>query len=305
MVVPQVPVSSGEDGNTKSSSPMKKEKKKQVSPSVHWCFTWNNYPKDWKEKISSNSSKISGYVMGKEVGESGTPHIQGYIRFCKKLRPKSLFPDEIHWEVCRNIGASIEYCRKDGDYVELDVEEELEVITREELYSWQQDVVDIVEKKPCKRSIHWFWDSVGNIGKSALVKYLCVHHNALVCAGKNSDMKFLVVNYYKEKGYYPKCLIMDIPRSSKQYVNYTGIEEIKNGCFASTKYECGMCLMNAPHFICFANSEPKVEKMSQDRWVIKCLDGKPIEDESIHLVMDNIVESDDEHVNNEETVFDF
>lgn len=87
---------------------------------------------------------------------------------------------------------------------------------------------------------------------------------------------------------------MDIPRSCRKYVNYTGIEEIKNGCFASTKYECEMIVMNSPHFICFANDEPQVEKMSQDRWVVRCLD------ENEEMISDNIVQSD-----NELTVFDF
>lgn len=31
------------------------------------------------------------------------------------------------------------------------------------------------------------------------------------------------------------------------------VEEIKNGIFASTKYECGMHKMNRPHVIVFAN----------------------------------------------------
>lgn len=296
MVVPVVPSSSGEDGNTSTSSPPLKEKKKQVSPAIHWCFTWNNYPEDWKSYFSSNSSKISGYVFGKEVGEQcGTPHIQGYVRFCKKLRPKGLFPKGIHWEKTNNIDASIDYCRKDGDYEESNVREKLKLIGLDDLYSWQKDVVDIVSGEPDDRKIHWFWERNGNVGKSALVKFLCVHYNALVCSGKSADMKFLVANYYKNKGFYPKVLIMDIPRSCRKYVNYTGIEEIKNGCFASTKYECDMIVMNSPHFICFANDKPKIDKMSEDRWVIRCLD------ESEEQISDNIIQSE----TSEMSVFDF
>ena len=96
-IVPTVPKDSGEEGNTKDSSPVKK----QISCALHWDFTWNNYPVDWKAILDKNSSNVSGYVYGKEVGESGTPHIQGYIRFKTKCRPSGNYPKQISW---RNIG---------------------------------------------------------------------------------------------------------------------------------------------------------------------------------------------------------
>ena len=44
------------------------------------------------------------------------------------------------------------------------------------------------------------------------------------------------------------------------------IEEIKNGCFASSKYESKMVIMNSPHILCFANELPDTQKLSRDRW---------------------------------------
>ena len=129
-------------------------------------------------------------------------------------------------------------------------------------------MIDLVDKEPDNRSIHWYYDYKGGTGKSALVKLLCYKYDAVVCSGKASDMKYMIVKYNEKNGVYPKVVIFDIPRSIKDYVSYSGIEEIKNGCFASSKYECEMVLMNSPHILCFANEIPEFEKLSKDRWKI-------------------------------------
>lgn len=60
-------------------------------------------------------------IFGKEVSESGTPHLQGYVRFSKRKRVatvKKVIGDEAHVEVARNPVAAVQYCKKDGDFVE-------------------------------------------------------------------------------------------------------------------------------------------------------------------------------------------
>ena len=47
-----------------------------------WCFTLNNYTADEVEAIERKSSdrELCTYIVyGKEVGESNTPHLQGYL----------------------------------------------------------------------------------------------------------------------------------------------------------------------------------------------------------------------------------
>lgn len=79
MVRPNSSNSSTDEGNTRP-------RPKQQSAKKRWCLTLNNYTEDEEkvlvEWISSNSSAI----LGKEVGESGTPHIQGYFELKRKLR---------------------------------------------------------------------------------------------------------------------------------------------------------------------------------------------------------------------------
>ncbi len=257
-------------GNTKLSPVVCK----QVSCAKRWCLTWNNYDKDWFKKIVPIVPGFEGYIFGLEIGESGTKHIQGYIEFKKKCRPMGMLPKEVHWEKCKgNRMQNIEYCSKDGDYkCSKNFKPPRKVKTITKLRPWQQKIADLCDKEPDDRSIHWYWEEHGNVGKSALTKYLCMNYNCVVVSGKATDMKNAIVNYRKGTGRYPDVCIFDIPRSCLDYISYTGMEEIKNGCFSSSKYECEMVIMPHPHILCFANEEPDTNKMSADRWKITCID---------------------------------
>lgn len=85
--------------------------------SRNYVFTLNNYTEDEVSAIQSIDAAFIGY--GKEVGESGTPHLQGMcsFRFAKSfVAAKAAFPTRTHLEVMR--GTSEEawnYCSKDGD----------------------------------------------------------------------------------------------------------------------------------------------------------------------------------------------
>lgn len=85
-----------------------------------WCFTLNNYSDD--EYSSLLTTPCAYLVVGKEVGESGTPHLQGYIYFTLQ-RPLSFVKkinSRAHWEPAK--GDSLQnyiYCSKDGDFVEI------------------------------------------------------------------------------------------------------------------------------------------------------------------------------------------
>ena len=97
---------------------------KQVSPARKWCFTFNNYEEGDIDKIISSDSSIK-YSIGKETGENGTKHLQGYIEFDVKKRPTSIFKftNKIHWEVALGTKEqNLIYTQKDGDYIQNFVE---------------------------------------------------------------------------------------------------------------------------------------------------------------------------------------
>jgi len=139
------------------------------------------------------------------------------------------------------------------------------------LYDWQKNLLAIVQGKPDERKIYWYYEKVGGVGKSSFCKYLVVKHGALVLGGKASDMKYGVMKWKETNGVYPKNIIIDIPRKLEKFVSYQGLEEVKNACFFSGKYECGMVVGNNPNLIVFANFEPDLTAMSADRWVVRNL----------------------------------
>lgn len=82
-----------------------------------WCFTLNNYNDDEYNNILDWDKNY--LVLGKEVGEEGTPHLQGCITFKKAKRLTALkkLNARIHWEPAKELEAARNYCMKDGDYV--------------------------------------------------------------------------------------------------------------------------------------------------------------------------------------------
>lgn len=243
---------------------------KRPPASIHWCFTYNNYSEEGKEKLLARLAPHK-YVFQEE--DEGTPHLQGYVAFAKKMRPLEYVGiPEIHWEKCRSPKNAIAYCsdeqkRKGEIWSNLPIQKPLKLIT--ELRQWQQNTLELLEKEPDDRTIYWIWDEHGGTGKSVFAKYLCATKNAIILSGKGSDMKYGIISYIEKHGAAPDIIVIDIPRSNLNFLSYTGIEEIKNGCFFSPKYESGMCLFNCPHVVCFANERPVIEYMSEDRWKIK------------------------------------
>jgi len=87
-----------------------------------WCFTLNNYTVGDVTFFSETLSKDASYlVVGKEVGESGTPHLQGYVEFTNARRGsamRKLFGGKAHWEVRRGTPEQAsDYCKKDNVFV--------------------------------------------------------------------------------------------------------------------------------------------------------------------------------------------
>lgn len=90
-----------------------------MSRQRHWCFTLNNYTED--ERTAILAWECTYVIIGREVGESGTPHLQGYVRFpaAKRLSSMKKLSPRAHWEAAKGSPAQNRiYCSKDGDYEE-------------------------------------------------------------------------------------------------------------------------------------------------------------------------------------------
>ena len=93
------------------------------SRSRRWCFTLNNYT-DAQETAIQAWKNVKYLVIGREVGESGTPHLQGFVIFdlMKALgQLKELLP-QAHWEITKaKSKLAADYCKKDKNFREIGV----------------------------------------------------------------------------------------------------------------------------------------------------------------------------------------
>lgn len=254
------------------SAESRNTKKGDSNPKSNWFFTWNGYTND---SIVQLCNYFERYTFQEEIGENGNKHLQGVV--IKRTRFSTLkkeFP-EVHWEVCKNIFAAKEYCKKvesrNGKiYTKgMDVNNNKRLkdyMEGKELYVWQKWILDLYEEEPHQRNVYWLWDKDGGIGKSAMARHMCMNYDCIMVGGKSKDIFFALSEITRKKDI--RMIIIDIPRCGFGNVSYQAIEKIKDGMFFNSKYESGMCIFNIPHVIVFANHEPKCEMLSKDRWKI-------------------------------------
>jgi len=112
----------------------------QTNQLVHWsCIirglkTPSGYKKLWDQewmqefaKKLNDSTKIKDFVIGDEVGESGNPHLQIYLRMSKKTRLSPLLEEvtkmakldikQIQLQPADSPRNLREYCKKDGQII--------------------------------------------------------------------------------------------------------------------------------------------------------------------------------------------
>lgn len=251
-------------------------RKNQEAARKIWSLTLNNWTREERENLIEALGRLGEYVVGEEIGEEGTPHLQGALRSRSRIRFTALrkINPRIHWEPGRSWKHLREYCKKDGVYtsnVEATPDEEARaahaarydgVVWRD----WQQGLLDVLGTSPGWRTIHWYWEPIGCVGKSYLAGYIYLNFPTLIVGGKATDVMQSLKTYRETEKKNPKVVIYDIPRHMKDFINYGLLEQIKNGVIFSGKYESNQFLIPPTHIICFANFEPDYEKLSEDRW---------------------------------------
>lgn len=90
----------------------------------HWCFTLNNYTdEDIKRLQSIQELDVFQYIVfGKERGDSGTPHLQGFVSFKRRKTfrfTQDALGGKAHLERARGTPSqAAAYCKKDGAFEE-------------------------------------------------------------------------------------------------------------------------------------------------------------------------------------------
>lgn len=255
-VCQRVPESSKETGNTNQSPP-------KINPAKSWVFTLNNYTQEQINKLKQlECSKVPLIVFQSEVGESGTPHLQGVIKFDTKRRPIGFVGiKEIHFEKMRGtINEACAYASKDDThdnkvrYIRGWIKPE-KIMTYEPR-NWQKQVIKHLEEPKDRRKILWFWDNDGNIGKTEICRYVLVNYqNSQYIGGRGTDMKYSIATYFEENKTYPDNILINIPKNGR--MDYEALEEVKDALFFSSKYKSSSVIGNPPRVVVFANYPPE------------------------------------------------
>lgn len=178
--------------------------------SKFWCFTLNNYSDEDEQTIAQWN--VNYVIYGKEIGDSGTSHLQGYLELEKKCRLGGVkkLHERMHLEIRKGTQAeAIAYCKKDGNVVEFGVKSggqgartDLDRVRQVALeggmktvtayHSMQQ--IRVAEKfltyneepRDWKPEVIWLWGTTGT-GKSRLARELV---NIDDCYIKNDGTKW-------------------------------------------------------------------------------------------------------------------
>lgn len=260
---------------------------KQESPVYRMGFRWTESP-SIKEEIFKDpeyvkkallSEGVEKYAYQLEFGEKTKKlHYQGCFSIKGKRRPKELAKVlnkkllGIEVMMAHDWKALEAYCVKEEtriagpwSFPQVYYGQDLNEIKLNP-YKWQKEILNIVETIPDRRKIYWVFDPKGSTGKSMLTKYLVYFKKFGLLAFENSRDVLFAAKEQRAPGY-----ILDMTRAvPKAYdINqiYATMEQIKNGCFFSSKYTSSLVLDSQPHIFIFSNGLPDYSKLSMDRWV--------------------------------------
>lgn len=272
--------------------------KKRVPPQKHWGFTWNNYKiEDVRNFVSWLQGFDIKFALQEEIGEEGTPHIQGYIGWYTKIRARKYFPKQfpklpkLHWTKLEKFTHihHANYCLKDESRKPGGIQWKRKILVPvvplsrklSELNSWQLKTLELMLANTNRRKIFWVVGPDGNEGKSQFAAWLDDEYECLHVAGNNGDMQFAAKIWAEEHEHCtPDFVILDLPRScfregGKVALSWRALECISNGRGFASKYESSKWKFGAQPraILVLANEGPprampgeRDTIMSRDRW---------------------------------------
>lgn len=123
---------------------------------------------------------------------------------------------------------------------------------------WQNEVLRVAGGDPDDRSIHWYWEEFGGVGKTTMAKHLVAMGGFYTSGGKYAD----IIHAYSMQS----IVIFDLGRDFEEKVPYVIMEGFKNGIISSGKYNSCTKTFKSPHVFVFANFAPDKRRLSVDRW---------------------------------------
>lgn len=142
------------------------------------------------------------------------------------------------------------------------------------LFPWQKSLLETVLAMTMDpRAVYWFFDLIGNSGKSMFAKYMMQNYpddfRLMTSLGTEKDALHVLAGFV-DSGWTGKYLWIDLARAYEdRRTVYVIMETVKNAVFTDTKYQGGSYATSyVPHVFVSANFLPDLKRMSLDRWNI-------------------------------------
>lgn len=242
----------------------------------NWFITCNN----WTQLTHDNivGLKNCQFLFQHEVGELGTPHIQGTLMF-KNARSWDQLRKaigEYYFKPAKNIHACLNYCKKVKTRVSDNYFTNIPKFMKQtpfqyEFKWWQQLALNYLAAPPVKVDrdrILWIWSAMGSIGKTTFLKWF--HRNNrtqfVVSGGRETDCLNAIIQHIETHNCEPKGVFWLLPRVKGNTISNSALEQIADGFFYSGKYTGGILNTEKPlKVVIIANSPPDKSKQSSDR----------------------------------------
>ena len=144
----------------------------------------------------------------------------------------------------------------------------------DKMFDWQLKLFQMCQNHVSNdRTIHYYWEDIGNVGKSKLCYWILNYISHAIVVGSesgNDDILFKVGEYVKLHGRVD-VIVIDLPRTAENIFPTRAIESIKNKFWFYGKYKGGDIILaedNDPIIFIFSNSPPNKDDFSMDRWNI-------------------------------------
>lgn len=224
----------------------------------------------WKIIIDKYDCKK--WIIAKERGKNGYEHWQIRVE-----SSSGEFFEHVHAELpeahIEKAERGVDECRyetKEGQFT--CYSDRVPVLKQRfgEMRPNQKRAIQALQATNDREVLVWY-DEGGNVGKSWLTGALWERNLAYYVPPTIDTVKGMVqwvASCYNDGGYRP-YLIIDIPRSWKWSEQlYVAIESIKDGLVYDTRYHSRLINIRGVKVLVLTNTQPKLDKLSQDRWRI-------------------------------------
>nr|AKV62260.1 putative spliced replication initiation protein [Didemnum sp. Sea Squirt associated virus] len=286
-----------------------------MSRAKNWVYTLNNPTGDEISKAEGLFLSTPGviyHVFGKETGDSGTFHLQGYVIFSQRKRLgqlREIFPRG-HFEVSRGSPhQASDYCKKEGDFKEFG---SLPPQAQGKRTDWERlrEYVEQLGRRPLERDLILEFPNL--VGASYNISH-DLHPQKRVANGSGKPtpriprqpaIEFIVdpegnsgktwfcqymITQHPDSVQYLRIakrddltfaidetrtiFLFDVPRGQMEFLQYNVLEQIKDRLIFSPKYSSTLKILTSNvHCVVFSNEEPDVSQLSSDRLRVVRLD---------------------------------